>query len=158
MANIKHIDNYTNVMKQWGKELGPKPTEANLALAHVFGRPGKQSFIVALALRDAGVTRGQMLNACALFDGKATPQLNHMRALIAAKMFSRDTGHTGYKLTQGPKAQAFIDLHGAKAVEKAAAKPDKAPAKKRTSKPRKAAGEVAVMVPAETATVEQPTA
>lgn len=118
MANVKHVSYYTNVMQNWSKPLGSKPSEANLALAHVFGRPGKQSFVVAMALRDSGVTRSQMLTAMSLFDGKATPQLNHMRALIAARMFDRDPGVQGYKLTQGPKAQQFIDLHGAKAAVK----------------------------------------
>jgi hypothetical protein len=155
MSNVKHISYYTNVMQQWSKPLGPKPSEAELALAHVFGRPGKQSFVVAMALRPDGVTRGQMLTACSLFDGKATPQLNHMRALIDAKMFTRDMTGPGYRLTQGPKAQAFIDLHGAKAAAKVEAVTPAKPKAKRTSKPRKAA----VTVPAvEAAPVEQPAA
>lgn len=166
MSNVKHISYYTNVMQQWGKPLGPKPTEAHLALAHVFGRPGKQSFVVAMALRDDGVTRDQMLTAMSLFDGKATPQLNHMRALIAAKMFTRETGVSGYKLTQGPKAQQFIDLHGAKAVEVAAAKaaPKAASKPKGKGKKTKATPVAAAETPASEAVpvtegaVQQPTA
>ena len=133
MTNVKHVSYYTNVMQQWGKQLGPKPTEAELALAHVFGRPGKQSFIVGMALREAGVTRGQMLEACAMFDGKPTPQLNHMRALVNAKMFTRQPVPGAYALVKGPNADRFIDLHGAKAA--AEAKPAKVKAAK---KPRKA--------------------
>lgn len=139
MATVKHVSYYTNVMQQWGKQLGPKPTEAELALAHVFGRPGKQSFVVGMALREAGVTRGQMLEACAMFDGKPTPQLNHMRALVNAKMFTRQPVPGAYALVKGPNADRFIDLHGAKAA--AEAKPAKAdkPAKvKAAKKPRKA--------------------
>jgi hypothetical protein len=57
MAQVKHISYYTNVMQSWSKaDLGKAPTEAQLALAHVFGRPGKQSMAVAMALRDGGVS------------------------------------------------------------------------------------------------------
>ena len=150
MATVKHVSYYTNVMQQWGKQLGPKPTEAELALAHVFGRPGKQSFVVGMALREAGVTRGQMLEACAMFDGKPTPQLNHMRALVNAKMFTRQPVPGAYALVKGPNADRFIDLHGAKAA--AEAKPAKAKAAK---KPRKAkAAKPAELPVSETAPAE----
>ena len=135
MSNVKHISYYTNIMQQWGKQLGPKPTEAQLAMAHVHGRPGKQSFVVALALRDEGVTRGQMLEACSLFDGKPTPQLNHMRALVNAKMFTRLPVPNAYALTVGPKHQQIADLHGAKVADTEKAKPAK---KAKVAKPRKA--------------------
>ena len=136
MATVKHVSYYTHVMQQWGKQLGPKPTEAELALAHVFGRPGKQSFVVGMALREAGVTRGQMLEACAMFDGKPTPQLNHMRALVNAKMFTRQPVPGAYALVKGPNADRFIDLHGAKAA--AEVKADK-PAKVKAAQKPKAA-------------------
>ena len=104
MSNVKHIAFYTNVMTQWAKaDLGPKVTEAQLALAHVFGKPGKQSLVVAMALRDDGVTRGQMLGAAALFDGKPTPQLNHMRALVNAKLLTRQPVPGMRTLTHGPR-------------------------------------------------------
>ena len=137
MATVKHVSYYTNVMQQWGKQLGPKPTEAELALAHVFGRPGKQSFVVGMALREAGVTRGQMLEACAMFDGKPTPQLNHMRALVNAKMFTRQPVPGAYALVKGPNADRFIDLHGAKAAAAAEVKADKPAKVKAAKKPRK---------------------
>ena len=150
MATVKHVSYYTNVMQQWGKQLGPKPTEAELALAHVFGRPGKQSFVVGMALREAGVTRGQMLEACAMFDGKPTPQLNHMRALVNAKMFTRQPVPGAYALVKGPNADRFIDLHGAKAA--AEAKPAKVKAAK---KPRKAKADRPAELPvSETAPAE----
>lgn len=170
MSNVKHISYYTNVMQQWGKQLGSKPTEAQLAIAHVHGRPGKQSLIVAMALRDSGVTRGQMLEACSLFDGKPTPQLNHMRALVNAKMFTRLPVPGAYALTVGPKHQQFADLHGAKvaAAAEVQAVADKAKATKKAAGKRKAKKATPVATQAETpiseplpvteAIPEQPTA
>jgi len=157
MSNVKHISYYTNVVQQWSKALGPKPTEAELALAHVFGRPGKQSFVVALALRGDGVTRGQMLEACSLFDGKPTPQLNHMRALVNAKMFTRLPVPNAYALERGPNAQRFIDLHGAKATEGEPAKPAKKAAGKRKAKKAAPGATVETPISVETQPVEQPT-
>ena len=137
-------------MQQWSKALGPKPSEAQLATAHVHGRPGKQSLVVAMALRDCGVTRGQMLEAAGLYDGKPTPQLNHMRALVDSRMFTRQPVPGAYVLTVGPKHQQYADLHGAKAAaDKPAAKPVKAA---KVSKPRKAKA-----AKAETPAVEAPT-
>lgn len=158
MANIKHIDNYTNVMKQWSKPLGAKPTESQLALAHVFGRPGKQSFAVALALREAGVTGAQIKLASSLFDGKATPQLNHMRALIDARMFTRESGVPGYKLVKGPKADQFIELYGAKATEGAgkAVKGDKPKAATKAAGKRKAKAATPVAAEVQTPVSEAP--
>ena len=136
MAQVKHVSYYTNVMASWSKaDLGKAPTEAQLALAHVFGRPGKQSMAVAMALRDGGVTGQQIKLASALFDGKATPQLNHMRDLIAAKQFERLPVPGAYALVIAPKGQQFVDLHGAKAAT-VEAKPVAKAAK--ASKPRKA--------------------
>jgi len=115
MANVKHAAYYTNVFANWSKALGSKPTEAQLSLAHVFGRPGKQSLAVAMALRDGGVSGQQIKQASALFDGKATPQLNHIRDLIAAGSFDR-TG-PGYCLTLSDKGQKWVETHTAKAAE-----------------------------------------
>ena len=139
MAQVKHISYYTNVMQSWSKaDHGVKPTEAQLALAHVFGRPGKQSLAVAMALRESGVTGKQIKLASSLFDGKATPQLNHMRDLIAAKQFTREPVAGAYALTLAPKGQQFVDLHGAKAAAKVEAAAPVAKAKGAVSKPRKA--------------------
>jgi hypothetical protein len=155
MSNVKHIAFYTNVMTQWAKaDLGPKVTEAQLALAHVFGKPGKQSLVVAMALRSDGVTRGQMLGAAALFDGKPTPQLNHMRALVNAKLLTRQPVPGAYVLVKGPKADQYIDLHGAKAATAAEAKPVKVKA----SKPRKAKVTAPVIEAPAVTEADQPTA
>lgn len=164
MSNVKHISYYTNVMQQWGKQLGARPTEAQLAVAHVHGRPGKQSFIVAMALRDTGVTRGQMLEAAGLFDGKPTPQLNHMRALVNSKMFTRLPVPGAYALAVGPNHAKFAELHGAKAaaVEQAAkpAKATKASRKAERKAKVKAATQAVEPAPApvEAPAVEQPAA
>lgn len=136
------MSNITNVMQNWSKPLGSKPSEANLALAHVFGRPGKQSLALAMALRDGGVTRKQMVQASALFNGKPTPHLNKMRELIDAKLFTRQPVPGAYVLVKGPKADQFIALHGAKAAEKVEApkadKPKSAKAKVKAKVARKA--------------------
>jgi hypothetical protein len=153
MAQVKHISYYTNVTASWSKaDLGKMPSEANLSLAHVFGRPGKQSMAVAMALRDGGVTGKQIKLASALFDGKATPQLNHMRDLIAAKLFTREAVSGAYVITLAPKGQQFVDLHGAKAAAKVTG--DKPAAK--AAKPRKAK-KVSVAPVTETPVSEAPT-
>lgn len=164
MSQVKHISYYTNVMQAWSKaELGVKPSEAQLSLAHVFGRPGKQSLAVAMALREGGVTGSQIKAVSALVDGKPTPQLNHMRDLIKARMFTREAVTGAYALTLAPKGQQFVDLHGAKAAEKLALKADDAkPAKKATKAAGKAKGkrkpaEATTVAPAETPTSEAPT-
>jgi len=166
MTQVKHISYYTNVMQQWGKQLGAKPSEAQLAVAHVHGRPGKQSFIVAMALRDSGVTRGQMLEAAGLFDGKPTPQLNHMRALVNSKMFTRLPVPGAYALTIGPNHAKFADLHGAKAAASEAPQPKVSAKSKRKAERKakvKAAAEPAAPVsepvmPATEAPADQPQA
>lgn len=147
MANVKHVNYYTNVLARWSKaDLGKMPTEAQLAVAHVFGRPGKQSLAVAMALRDTGVSGKQIKLAAALFDGRATPQLNHIRDLVASKSFTRENVPGVYAITLAPNGQRFIDLHGAKAAAKTETTPVKAAAVKGKAKV-KAKGKVA---PAET--------
>lgn len=139
---------YGVTLKAWPvKLLGPKPSDDQLAIAHVFGRPGKQSLALAMAMRECGMTAGQMQIAC------GAPQNNHRRGLINEGLFSRDlnagtneAGHTIYKVS--------LTAKGAKAVEKAnvtqaaqAAVGEVKPAKatkprvakaKATGKPRKA--------------------
>jgi hypothetical protein len=155
MSNVKHVSYYTNVMQQWSKPLGPKPTEAELAMAHVHGRNGKQSFILAMALRPDGVTRSQMLQASGLFDGKPTPQLNHMRALVNSKMFTRLPVPGAYALAVGPNHEKFAALHGGKAADTAAKKPAK---KAKAAKPRKAKVKAAEPVTDTVVVPEQPVA
>lgn len=147
MTNSNPSNAYGAVFKAWpARLLGPKPSDDQLAIAHVFGRPGKQSLALAMAMRGCGMTAGQMQIAC------GAPQNNHRTGLVHEGLFSRDlnagtnaAGHTIYKVS--------LTAKGAKAVEKAnvtqaaqaavrevpakAAKP-KAVKAKATSKPRKA--------------------
>jgi hypothetical protein len=134
MSNVKHISYYTNIMQNWSKPLGPKPSEAELALAHVHGRPGKQSFIVAMALRPDGVTRAQMLEASGLYDGKPTPQLNHMRALVTSHMMTRLPVPGAYALQPGPNHAQYAALYAAEAADKVEAETPAKPAKKAKGK------------------------
>lgn len=91
------------------KGAGPAPTADALRIAHVFGRPGKQSFALAMAMRDAGMTAGQMSVAC------GAPQNNHRIALIkkgyfkAVTMPQTENGHTVYRIALTAKGQAKVD-------------------------------------------------
>lgn len=160
MTTVKHADNYTHVFKAWAPALGKQPTEAQLATAHVFGRPGKQSFAVAMALRDGGVSGSQIKTASALFDGKATPQLNHMRANIGAGLFERLPVPGVYAVKVTKNGQRFIDQYGKAGNKPTEAKPVKAAAKPvKAPKANKAKGKVTeAPAPAVTATAPQPTA
>jgi len=155
MSNtIKHAGFYANVFSQWSKALGPKPTEAELSLAHVFGRPGKQSLAVAMALRDAGVKGTQIKGASALVDGKATPQLNHLRDLIMAGLVNREPVPGAYVIRVTAKGKKFVELHGAKV---SVVKPDK-PVKAKASKPVKAKAVPVDVQPVIETPADQPTA
>lgn len=110
---------YGNVFKSWNvKALGPKPTAEMLASIHgLKARPGKQALACAMALRDCGVTAGQIVIAC------GAPQLNKMRGFITDALLKRlpvppsAEGHTVYKLELTAKGKARIAT-----TEKAAAK------------------------------------
>jgi len=162
---------YGNVFKSWNvKALGPKPTAEMLASIHgLQARPGKQALACAMALRDCGVTAGQIVIAC------GAPQLNKMRGFITDALLKRlpvapsPEGHTVYKLELTAKgkqrvertakaAEAKVDAGKADAAEKPAkAKPVKA--KAATKAARKAKVKAAVAVRAdETATGEVVTA
>jgi hypothetical protein len=110
---------YTNVFKSWQvKQLGPKPTAEMLASIHgLKARPGKQALACAMALRDCGVTAGQIVIAC------GAPQLNKMRGFITDALLKRlpvppsSEGHTVYRLELTAKGKQRIA-----STEKAAAK------------------------------------
>lgn len=158
MTKIQNDGNwYSNVFKAWnGKALGPKPSADMLASIHNLGaRPGKQALASAMALRDCGVTAGQIVIAC------GAPQLNKMRGFITDALLKRvavppsSEGHTVYKLEvtakgkqrieRTVKAKAKADADG-EAVEKPVIKT--AGKAKGTSKPK--------AKPVAPATVEQP--
>lgn len=134
---------YANTFKGWqSKLLGRKPTAAELAIAHAFGKPGKQSLALAMAMRENGVTAGQIQIAC------GAPQNNHRRGLITEGMFKREAvppsneGHTVYKITLSPKGDKALKAKAE--APKAEAKADKpAKAVKAAKAPRKHKAKVA---------------
>lgn len=104
----KQVNYYTNAFKAWPKQAGAKPTEAMLATAHAFARPGKQALALAMMLRDSGVTGGQIVMAC------GAPQLNKMRDTVAKGLAKRvpisatAEGHTVYKLALTSKGEGKV--------------------------------------------------
>lgn len=131
MSNV--LNTYAPQLKAWSKQLGNKPTAELLETAHCFGRAGKQSLALAMAMRGEGVTAGQIVMAC------GAPQNNHRRDVIAAGWFKRDmnvapndAGHTVYQIKLTPKGEAEAkkrrEALAATAVD-GAAKPAKVKAK-----------------------------
>lgn len=166
MSKSNEVANwYGSVFKSWQvKQLGPKPTAEQLASIHGLGaRPGKQALASAMALRDCGVTAGQIVIAC------GAPQLNKMRGFITDALLKRlpvspsAEGHTVYKLELTAKGKQRVDRNEKLAAEKAA-EGDKPKAEKTAAKaPAKAKGERKPRKPtkvtaAETVTPEAATA
>lgn len=165
---MNHTATYVDLFKGWQvKQLGPKPTDELLGTAHAFGRPGKQSLALAMAMRDCGVTANQIIMAC------GAPQNNHRRGLIAEGLFKREMvapnaqGHTVYKVVitaKGVSASKRYSEATAKAALPDTAKPakaSKAKARKVTAKRNKTKpieAPVAETVVSEPATVDQPVA
>lgn len=157
---------YTNVFKSWNaKVLGPKPTTEMLANIHgLKARPGKQALACAMALRDCGVTAGQIVIAC------GAPQLNKMRGFITDSLLKRlpvppsAEGHTVYKLELTAKGKARVDStakQAAKAAEAGAAEGEAKPAKAKKAAAKataKAKGAAKVKAATDTAAAEAPTA
>lgn len=140
MSNV--LTRYNEQLKVWSKQLGGKPTAELLETAHCFGRPGKQSLALAMAMRAEGVTAGQIIMAC------GAPQNNHRRDVIAAGWFKRDmnqpespAGHTVYKINLTPKgeAEAKKRVAATEATALPGDKPKPAKAKAKGSKKQKAA-------------------
>lgn len=125
---------YAPFYKGWqGKVLGDKPSDDLLATAHNFGRAGKQSLALAMAMRPEGVSGAQIVMAC------GAPQNNHRRGLLASGYFKRDAvpanaqGHTVYKITLTPRGEAAIKRRAEAAAKATLATTDK-PKRKATSK------------------------
>lgn len=157
MSKSNEVANwYGSVFKSWQvKQLGPKPTAEMLASIHGLGaRPGKQALASAMALRDCGVTAGQIVIAC------GAPQLNKMRGFITDALLKRlpvspsAEGHTVYKLELTAKGNQRIARAVKAETEKAAQGEVKAekPAKPVT----KAKGAVKAKAKAKPAAVETP--
>lgn len=141
---------YGNVFKSWQvKQLGPKPTAEMLASIHgLKARPGKQALACAMALRDCGVTAGQIVIAC------GAPQLNKMRGFITDALLKRlpvppsSEGHTVYKLeltAKGKQRIASTEKQAAKAVEAGAGEQAEKPAKPVKAKAAKKAARKAAV-------------
>lgn len=130
---------YAPFFKGWQvKALGPRPTDEMLTTAHAFGRAGKQSLALAMAMRDCGVTGGQVVMAC------GAPQNNHRIAQIKSGFFKRDLSvpkadgvHTVYKLTITAKGEGRVKKAAEAEANAALDAGDKPKAKKAASKPRK---------------------
>src|SRR4029077_19763373 len=149
-----HTDHYKPQLKAWqGKLLGQKPGNDLLAVAHQFGRPGKQSLALAMALRPEGVTGSQVNIAC------GAPQNNHRVKLIRAKYFARvatpanELNHTVYKIELTAKGKAKVDKPVADPPQGAAtpAKPKAVKKPKAKKAPKVEVPEVvpAAMIPTE---------
>lgn len=134
---------YKAAFKGWPKQAGDKPTAALLATAHMFGRPGKQSLALAMALRDNGVTGAQVVLAC------GAPQNNHRTAVVKRGYFKNvaapltDAGHKVYRVELTAKGNAKLTKVAAEPVDK----PAKAPRKPRPAKAPAAAVEAPVEAP-----------
>jgi hypothetical protein len=140
-------DWYAHQFKFWrDAECGPKPTDQHLETAHAFGKPGKQSLAVAMALRDCGVDTEQMKAANG---GKM--QRNHLGDMIKAGELKRNpklmvsaAGYTcwqveltakgKHRVEQKAKAAAQLEALGKAVPTDKPAKPIKV--KKAVTKPK----------------------
>lgn len=107
---------YRQVLSHWRtKELGPKPTLAQLEAAHALGcRPGKQALAVAMCLRQGGATDGQMKMACILNWGSSGSHHNKRGDLVDRKLVRNvisgedASGHKVYTIALTPKGEALV--------------------------------------------------
>lgn len=153
---------YAATLAKWATspvKLGPQPSEAQFATAHQFGRPGKQSLGFAMALRDCGMTRGQMKQSAYLYDEKATTCFSHINDYVVAGTFTRDMNapNKALKITLSDKGVKTLEARAAAqaatvTADKPAAKVAKGKAvkAKRASKARK----ITQVTAAENAAVE----
>lgn len=169
-TRISNRTPYMAAFSQWQREFGPQPTEAQLAVAHCFGRAGKQSLTLAMAMRENGVTRHAMGHAsCLLDNSKPTPHRNHILGdlgVVASGHFTRDVSVPKgvIKVTLTSKGQALVDAKGegafiklkAAVQRKAAANPAPVEPPKKASKPRKAKPVTEQPVEVEAVPVEAP--
>ena len=144
---------YSTVLKGWQvKLLGPKVIAEQLTAAHALGcRPGKQALAMAMYLREAGASDGQVKAACIIQWGSSGSHHNKRRDIVAAK-FVRDVptvndaqGHKVYAITLTDKGNKLVTDRVAAVTAAAEAKPAKVA---KVAKPRKAKPQPSV--PAET--------
>jgi hypothetical protein len=151
MAKNSHYD-----FSKWPtKAAGARPTVEQVNVAHAFGKPGKQSLALAMALRTAGTTADQVLAAVeAVFNVPGgRPQNNHRKRVIKAGWFARlpavagDSNHTVYAIKLTPKGQAYVDSGATMAAAAEPAKPAKAKRAKRAKAAKPAVQAEPVMTP-----------
>lgn len=155
MSNTENRAHYGASFKAWAvKQLGAQPTDTQLGQAHGLGcRPGKQALAIAMSLRDAGVTGGQIIMAC------GAPQLNKMRGFIDDAYLKRVAvsktaeGHTVYKNVVTPKGLKRIEATAKRAADlEAAGKAGDTPKVKKVAKgtaPRKPKAKPVAEMPVE---------
>lgn len=147
----KHNDAawYADTFKAWPtKVAGAKPTADMLKAAHVFGKPGKQSLALAMAMRDGGVTAPQIEAVC------ERPQNNHRKRVIKLGYFTRvptpaDGTYTVYKISLTDKGKARLASGDGmtKAPAEKPVKPAKAKPVKKARKPKAVKVEAAPVEP-----------
>lgn len=115
---------------------------------------------VAMALRDCGMTSAAMTSASALFDGKATPHRNHIKAKVESGEFKREPMlGGGIKLSLTAKGKAWVEkaADADKATPKVTtAKATTAPATNGKGKAARKAARKAKVKAATAATVDAP--
>ena len=151
MSNHDATQWYTEQLKAWPKQAGPKVNAELLETVHRLGaRPGKQAMANAMYLRDGGATTAQV---CMVV---GAPQLNKMRGFITDGLLKREAvspsaeGHTVYRLTLTAKGAAKVKRAEATATDKAAVadKPVKAERAKVARKAKATSEPASVLIPA----------
>ena len=130
---------YAQVLAHWRDspvKLGPPSTEQQFATAHSFAPrgAGKQSLGFAMALRDCGMTRPQMLHAAHLYDvhtgsptPRGTPCLNQFTIPVQCGELEAGLTKGLIKYTLTPKGEARLARTAQLLAAKAPPAPVKAP-------------------------------
>lgn len=129
-----HATYYSKTLfKGWPKQAGNKPGDDLLGIAHTFGRAGKQSMALAMALRPEGVSAPQVTLAC------GAPQNNHRIKLCGQGYFKvveapkTEQGHTVYRVELTAKGKAKVERVKAASAAALTASPAK-PKRERKAK------------------------
>lgn len=94
------LDHYTEILNNWKRECGPKPTSSELAAVHALGqcRVGAlDTFAVAMCLRAKGATQYQIKLALGDVHRNKVAELVANGTCIRVPM-ARVDGHTCYKI------------------------------------------------------------
>jgi hypothetical protein len=114
LPNGPHSNHYKALWQAWQTELhGPYPTEQALSDVHALGcSPGKQAMAIAMAMREGGASRRQIMLASGLFDGNPSGQFNKLKLMIANGTFTQLSAGGVYKV-ELTKAGAEMVARGA---------------------------------------------